>query len=85
MFQNWEPFKGKFQDQDGGDHGDEVHVLFALCSVARHHEAMGTRESAAWSLGKWSSLIATILYLPSSGENDSQLCNLGGAICKILS
>jgi len=56
-----------------------------LCSVASCHEAMGTRKSAAWSLGKWSSLIATILYLRSSGENDSQLCNLGGAVFKILS
>lgn len=64
----------------------EVYVLLPLlCLVASRHEAMDTRGSAAWSLGNWTSLVATILYLPSSVENDSQLCSVRGAICIILS
>lgn len=64
------------------DHGGEAHALFALWSVASHSKAMG--RSAAWSFEKELSLIATILYLPSSGENKCQLFSFGGAISKIL-
>lgn len=63
------------------DHGDEAHALFSLWSVAGHHKNGSKSCLVTW---KVVTLIATILYLPGSGES-CQLFSSGGAICKILS
>lgn len=81
MFENWGlAIRGGVSGSGWCDHGDEVHALFAICSVVAI-----TRQWVCVLPGPLESSYPQLPpFFTCSGENNSRLFSFGGAICKIL-